>query len=51
MSVSEARQQAHVRVNQGQVGTLSQTLALSYVWWVGMGGGLAGGGEVLQLLL
>lgn len=38
MTVSGVRQQAHVRVNQGQVGTLSQTLAASHARWVGGGG-------------
>lgn len=44
MTVSGARQQAHVRVNQGQVGTLSQTLADSHAQCVG-GWSLGGGRE------
>lgn len=39
MTVSGVRQQARVGVNQGQVGTLSQTLAASHAQWVGGEGG------------
>lgn len=51
MTVSGVRQQARVGVNQGQVGTLSQTLAASHAQWVGGEGGWVGGGKALELLL
>lgn len=47
MTVSGVGQQAHVRVNHGQVGTLSQTLADAYAQWVMGNGSWVGGGKGL----